>query len=131
MNLDFRFDIVAIIFFAGVYVATIINHSKQINEIKDALKNTVIGLENNFKNQVKNLTKSVNEHFQMIDEKQDRQLQNLEKNVSEHFKVLDKKQDKHNSMIERQFKTEGNIELLFEKIEVANHRIEDLEELQK
>ena len=109
MNLDFRFDIVAIIFFAGVYVATIINHSKQINEIKDALKNTVIGLENNLKNQVKSLTQSVNEHFQMIDEKQ----------------------DKHNSMIERQFKTEGNIELLFEKIEVANHRIEDLEELNK
>lgn len=99
-----------------MYVATILNHSRQINEIKEALKTTV-----------KNVEKSINEHFQMLDEKQNRQLKNLEKNVNDHFKTLDEKQDKHNSMIERQFKTEGNVELLFEKVAVANNRIKDLE----
>lgn len=40
----------------------------EVNEIKEALKTTV-----------KNVEKSINEHFQMLDEKQNRQLENLEK----------------------------------------------------
>ena len=41
---------------------------------------------------------------------------------------LEKKVDKHNNLIERMFKAEENINILDEKIKVANHRIEDLEE---
>jgi hypothetical protein len=40
---------------------------------------------------------------------------------------LEKKVDKHNSMIERMFKAEENINLLDEKVKVANHRLDDLE----
>lgn len=41
---------------------------------------------------------------------------------------LEKKVDKHNNLIERMFKAEENINILNEKIKVANHRIGDLEE---
>lgn len=40
---------------------------------------------------------------------------------------LEKKVDKHNSIIERTFRLEDNDRLLEEKIKVANHRIDDLE----
>lgn len=40
---------------------------------------------------------------------------------------LEKKVDKHNNVIERVFRLEDNDRLLEEKISVANHRIEDLE----
>lgn len=41
---------------------------------------------------------------------------------------LEKKVDKHNNLIERMFNAEENINILDEKIKVANHRIDDLEE---
>ena len=42
---------------------------------------------------------------------------------------LEKKQDKHNSIIERTYALEKSIELLDERQKVANHRIQDIEEL--
>lgn len=42
---------------------------------------------------------------------------------------LEKKVEKHNSVIERQFETESRIDVLNEKIKVANHRIDDLEKV--
>ena len=41
---------------------------------------------------------------------------------------LEKKVDRHNSVIERTFRLEENDKLLEEKLKVANHRIDDLEE---
>lgn len=41
---------------------------------------------------------------------------------------LEKKVDKHNNIIERTFKLEERSELLEEKIKVADHRIDELEE---
>lgn len=41
---------------------------------------------------------------------------------------LEKKVDKHNNLIERMFNLEGRVEVLEEKQDVANHRIDDLEE---
>jgi hypothetical protein len=41
---------------------------------------------------------------------------------------LEKKVDKHNQVIERVFKIEGRLDTVDEKIDVANHRIKDLEE---
>jgi hypothetical protein len=40
---------------------------------------------------------------------------------------LEKKQDKHNTLIERMYAAEESINLIEEKIKVANHRIDDLE----
>ena len=40
---------------------------------------------------------------------------------------LEKKQDKHNTLIERMYRTEERLDLVEERIKVANHRIEDLE----
>ena len=44
---------------------------------------------------------------------------------------LEKKVEKHNSVIERVFRLEDNDRLLEEKISVANHRIADLESLER
>jgi peptidoglycan hydrolase CwlO-like protein len=40
------------------------------------------------------------------------------------------KQDKHNNLMERTFKIETAIGVLQEKVNVENHRIEDLEDVQ-
>lgn len=40
---------------------------------------------------------------------------------------LTKRVDKHNNLVERTYHLEEGIEVLKEKIKVANHRIEDME----
>lgn len=40
---------------------------------------------------------------------------------------LEKKQDKHNEVIERTYKIEDRLDVIDEKIKVANHRLDDLE----
>lgn len=44
---------------------------------------------------------------------------------------LEKKVDKHNGVIERVFKIEEHEAVIDEKIDVANHRIDDLESYHK
>ena len=44
---------------------------------------------------------------------------------------LEKKVEKHNSVIERVFKIEEHEAVIDEKIDVANHRIADLEQFHK
>lgn len=41
---------------------------------------------------------------------------------------LEKKQDKHNTLIERMYKVEDRLNVIDEKIKVANNRIKDLED---
>ena len=41
---------------------------------------------------------------------------------------LEKKVDKHNTVVERTYKLEQEYAVMDEKIRVANHRIEDLEQ---
>lgn len=48
--------------------------------------------------------------------------------VSYRIEQLEKKVEKHNNVIERVYKLEENEAVVSEKIAVANHRIEDLEE---
>jgi hypothetical protein len=48
--------------------------------------------------------------------------------ISYRLEQLEKKVDKHNSVIERTYEVEKRCDLIDEKIKVANHRIEDLEE---
>lgn len=42
---------------------------------------------------------------------------------------LEKKVDKHNNLVERTYEVEKQIKLHDEKIRVANHRLNDLEEM--
>ena len=44
---------------------------------------------------------------------------------------LEEQVSKHNNVVERVFRLEDNDRLLEEKISVANHRIADLEDIQK
>ena len=44
---------------------------------------------------------------------------------------LEKKVDKHNNLIERTYNIEKRLDVQEEKIDVANHRISDLEEIHK
>lgn len=48
--------------------------------------------------------------------------------ISYRLEQLEKKVDAHNKLVERMYEAEAKIELHEEKIKVANHRIEDLEE---
>ncbi len=43
---------------------------------------------------------------------------------------LEKKVEKHNNLITRTFKLEQDFAVLDEKVKVANHRIEDLEDIE-
>ena len=43
---------------------------------------------------------------------------------------LEKKVEKHNNLITRTFKLEQDFAVLDEKIKVANHRIDDLEDIE-
>lgn len=43
---------------------------------------------------------------------------------------LEKKVEKHNNLITRTFKLEQDFAVLDEKMKVANHRIEDLEDIE-
>lgn len=44
---------------------------------------------------------------------------------------LSKRVDKHNSLVERTYRLEESVSVIEEKIKVENHRIEDLENLEK
>jgi hypothetical protein len=50
-----------------------------------------------------------------------------EEKVNDALQMLEEKVNKHNNLIERMFKAEENINLLDEKVKVANHRLDDLE----
>ena len=50
--------------------------------------------------------------------------------IAYRLELLEKKVDKHNSVVERTFKLEEQEAVLEEKIKVANHRIEELEDLE-
>lgn len=51
--------------------------------------------------------------------------------ISYRLEQLEKKVDLHNSVIERTYNLEQHQAVLDEKIAVANHRIEDLEDLER
>lgn len=51
--------------------------------------------------------------------------------IENKISTLEKKQDKHNNLIERTYANERDISIIKEKLNVENHRIEDLEELQQ
>ena len=42
---------------------------------------------------------------------------------------LEKKVDKHNSLIERMYDMESRVDVIDEKMKVANHRLDDLEKV--
>lgn len=50
--------------------------------------------------------------------------------IAYRLELLEKKVDKHNSVVDRTFKLEEQTAVIEEKIKVANHRIEDLEDLE-
>ena len=47
------------------------------------------------------------------------------------LQILEKKMDKHNTVIERTYALEKRVEVFDEKINVANHRIADLESAER
>lgn len=105
MNIDMSINLVAIIFFAGVYWQTVKNHDKQIGKLEQVFNNTIEEIKNDFNAKFKDFKNAVNEHFIRVE----------------------KKQDFHNKVIERTYILERRTDVQEEQIKVANHRIEDLE----
>lgn len=50
--------------------------------------------------------------------------------IDEKITSLEKKQDKHNNLIFRMSNAEKDIAVMREKIDVGNHRIDDIEDIQ-
>lgn len=75
--------------------------------------------------QLKSNTKAIEDLKKYFAEKID----DIKSNFKEHLCRVEEKQDKHNSTIERTFCNERDISILQEQIKVANHRIDDLEEI--
>lgn len=73
------------------------------------------------------LTKNFEKAIEEAKAQAEKTIQIVRDEMEKNFKRIEEKQDKHNGVIERQFKTEGSVGILSEKIDVANHRIEDLE----
>lgn len=71
----------------------------------------------------------VNNFFQQreLERKQEEQV-NL---IAYKLEQLEIKVNKHNNLVERMYGAEAELELLEEKVKVANHRIEDLEGFHK
>lgn len=51
--------------------------------------------------------------------------------VKTRLNYIEQKLDKHNNVVERVYKLEQDQAVILEKTKVANHRIEDLEKLEK
>lgn len=47
------------------------------------------------------------------------------------IELLEKQVEKHNNLVERMYKVEETTAILTNDIKVANHRIDDLEDMQK
>lgn len=77
---------------------------------------------NNFFNQ-KSIKATNIEHLKELQDQQDKSMTLIEYKISE----LSKNVEKHNNVIERTYALEKDVDLLKEKITVANHRISDLE----
>ena len=55
----------------------------------------------------------------------------LSSNLTNHrIEQLEKKVEKHNNLITRTYKLEQEFAVMDEKVKVANHRIDDLEDLE-
>ena len=79
------------------------------------------------KEQLKNQNATLETFKQNFNEK----FKDFKEAVSEHFVRVEKKQDIHNRIIERTYNLERQANVQDEQIKVINHRIEDLEELNK
>lgn len=109
-------NIVVIAFLAGKLKSQTEQHKEALEEIKKTFEQTVLKIQNDFKEKLKDLKENLSN-----------KISDNAKHFEEHIARLENKQDKHNSMIERQYKSESDIDVLYEKMEVANHRIADLE----
>lgn len=72
--------------------------------------------------------KHIQENLKELKDTQKENIDSLKEHFQEKFEWLAKKQEKHNNVIERTYCNERKISVLEEKQDVANHRIDDLEE---
>ena len=62
--------------------------------------------------------------------KVDTDLEVLKASITAEIKALTREVEKHNNVLERVYSLEGRADVLEERVKVANHRIDDLEERQ-
>lgn len=94
-------------------------HTKQLEEFKSDVINRIDNYEHN-------VNKNINELYDAVTKIQAACQEQIAITTTK-LDMLERKQDKHNNLIERTFKLEERASVLEEKIDVANHRILDLE----
>lgn len=112
-------NLVVIAFFAGIYVCTVKNHDKAIENLQKNQNDVIVNLQVYQDKMIKTLKEYFNE--KIVD---------MKEGFAEHLQRVEEKQDKHNNLVERTFCCEKEISVIKEKIEVENHRIKDLEDVQ-
>lgn len=126
--------IIAIIGFLGVGLTSILTTIVQIKKLKADQKDTI----------QKSLEANRDEYLRGIAEVKD-SIQDVKDNISEvkatyqttvatltlQISNLEKKQDKHNSVIERTYALERDVEVLKNRESVSEHRLYDIENSKK
>jgi hypothetical protein len=108
LTVSIGINFIVLSFFAGVYVCTIKNHGKAIEDLH------------------KNQSKAIEDLKTYFNDK----VADMKADFERHLKRVEDKQDKHNNLIERTYCIEKCISVLQEQVNVENHRIKDLEEVQ-
>lgn len=99
-------------------------------ETTDAIKKTLDAHRTEYLNGIKEVKDSLNSVEKSVDQMQHAYKQTVAV-VDLKIEALEKAQNKHNNLIERMYAVEKETALQTEQIEVANHRISDLEEQEK
>lgn len=120
-------SVLSVVFFAGAWWQSSKHNKETIETIKESFKESISTLEKNFQEKVESMKESFNTTIQGLKDT----IEQNTKHTTEHIKNLELKQDKHNNVIERTFKIESDVEVIKEQIKVENHRIGDLEALNK
>lgn len=119
LTISIGINLIVLAFFAGVYVCTIKNHSKAIEDLQKNQTTLLESLKHYFNDKIADMKETFND-----------KVADIQDEFEKHLSRVESKQDKHNNLIERTYCIEKCISVLQEQVNVENHRIKDLEDVQ-
>lgn len=101
-------------------------HQKQLHEMQETYFEKIGEIKDDYTGQVRELRTAFAEFKHLFEKMGDKQEHAMDL-LNAELKSLSKKQDAYNNLQARTYALETDVALHKEKIQVANHRIEDLE----
>lgn len=105
-------------------------HKNDLDLLQDTYLNKIGEIKADYTSQVHDLNKAIEEIKHSVEKLTDKMSHQLQLTNME-IQTLSKKQDAYNNLQTRTYNLEKDVALHEECIKVANHRIDDLERLQK